>query len=392
MQSKKLIGIFVALLTSAVLADVCLSLFFVRDGIFLGQPLPPFDSMTHPKQRLWLAGLERQGSTGIGRFDGELGWSWRPSSISLDGKFEIDARGARGPREYADSPPPGVRRLVTFGDSFTFGDEIPGTGTFQSILEARHPDWEVINFGVSGYGTDQALLRYRRLGRDLGAEVVCIGILLENIGRNVNRYRPLWTPSTGFCATKPRFVLDDHGELRLIPQPFADLDALRDALESRTVVRAIADHEYWLDRPPLRSGRLSSVARILAAVEGQRQRDPTRLWREPEGEPFRVTIALLQRFHDEAIADGARLAPILVFPSKEDLREWGLAGRSFWSELLAELDRRGLPYIDLIPPLVRREQELRRDPSGGTLYFGGHLSSVGNGVVAAELDRWLSSQ
>ena len=40
--------------------------------------------------------------------------------------------------------------------------------------------------------------------------------------------------------------------------------------------------------------------------------------------------------------DGARLAPILVFPSKEDLREYALPGRPYWDGLFAELDRRGI--------------------------------------------------
>ena len=30
---------------------------------------------------------------------------------------------------------------------------------------------------------------------------------LENIGRNVNRYRPLWHPNSGATGAKPRFVL-----------------------------------------------------------------------------------------------------------------------------------------------------------------------------------------
>lgn len=51
--------------------------------------------------------------------------------------------------------------MSTFGDSYTFGSEVAEHQTFQSklagILQA-----DVFNFGVGAYGTDQALLRFRR--------------------------------------------------------------------------------------------------------------------------------------------------------------------------------------------------------------------------------------
>ncbi len=393
MTRGRAIRILVALAIALVLADGSISLFMIRDGVFLDIPLPPFGEITHPRQRGWLKGLGAAEQTGIGRFDADLGWTWAPSTYTADGKFEINSLGARGPKEYGPRPEEGKRRIVTFGDSFTFGDEIPDRFTYQYIIEAIRPEFEAINFGVSGYGTDQALLRYRRLGRELDAEVVVIGILLENIGRNVNRYRPLWNPSTGFCATKPRFVLEGTGgELRLLVQPFQTREELRTAILEETVLDLVADHEYWVGRPSVPTGKLSSLVRIAAGFGAHRRRSPASLWQARGEEPFRVTLALLEAFHREALANGARLAPILIFPSKEDLRDWSLQDKTYWNGLHAELARRSIPFVDPIPALTARQRELDADPELGSLYFGGHLSSVGNSVVARELLAWIDAQ
>ncbi len=385
-MAPKLLRIVLALALALLAADLGTALFLIRDGQFFGRPLPPFGALTHPGQ---LATLEKMAAEPRGNwsFDRELGWNWRPSSVSADGLFAIDALGARGPREYAREPAPGKRRVLTFGDSFVFCDEVAAEASFQQQVEELEPALEVLNFGVSGYGTDQAWLRYQRLGRGLGAEVVCVGLMLENIGRNVNRYRPLWSTRTGVCMTKPRFLLDEGGALSLLAQPFETRAQLHAAILDGSVVTRVAEHEYWLGRPDVPSGRWSALARLAYGYFAYRARSPARLWREPEGEPFRVTLAILAAFQRQALADGARLAPVLIFPAKEDLERYALPGRPYWGALLAELERRDLPYLDLIEPL---SAAARAQPEGAAaLYQGGHLSRLGNSTVARALLAWI---
>jgi hypothetical protein len=376
-----------ALVLALVLADLGTTL-AIRDGLFFGRPLPPFGALTHPKQRESLERLESaRRSTWI--FDAELGWTWRASSASEDGLYAINALGARGPREYGRAPASGKRRVLTFGDSFTFCDEISSADSFEVQLEALDERLEVLNFGVSAYGSDQALLRYRRDGRDLGAEIVCLGLMLENIGRNVNRYRPLWATFSGVCMTKPRFLLGVDGALALLPQPYAAREELHAAVRDASVLTATAEHEYWKGRPEVLTGKLSGLARLFGGYLAYKERSPALLWSRPEEEPFRVTLAILEQFQREALADGARFAPILIFPAKEDLREHALRGLPYWGALLAELDARGVPYVDLIEPLARRARELAEDPPAKSLFVDGHLSGAGNSVVAEALLEWI---
>lgn len=385
----KLQRVALVLVLATLLGDGLVSLFLIRDGLFFGRPLPPFGPITHPKQRVTLQKMVEE-PRGTWAFDAELGWDWRPSSASEDGLYLTDALAARGPREYGRAPAPGMRRILTFGNSFTFCDEVPAEDSFQTQLEALDPGFEVLNFGVSGYGTDQAWLRYQRIGRDLGAEVVCLGLMLENIGRNVNRYRPLWASRTGVCVTKPRFLIDDAGALTLQPQPFATRAELHAAIEDGSVLERIAEHEYWLGRPEVPTGRLSSLVRLATGYLAYRERTPALLWRDTEGEPFRVTLAILEGFHRQALADGARLAPILIFPAMDDLVRFGLRDAPYWTALFDELERRAIPYVDFVTPLTERARELGGDPR--VLYQGGHLSRTGNALVARTLRAWVRAQ
>lgn len=395
---RRLLRTLLALAVGLVLLDLGLSLLSFEDGLFLGRPLPPFEAVTHPRQRQWLARqraeLARPGvESEPGAFDPELGWCVRPGWTSADGAQRYGSLGARGPREYAPAPPPGTLRAVACGDSFTHCDFVADADTWQARMEAADPRLEVLNLGVGGYGTDQALLRFRRDGAALAPDVVLIGMLLENVGRNVNRYRPLWYPQTGSTAAKPRFVLDGSGDLRLVPLPLATRGELVDAVESGDVLELLAEHEHW-GRGALGPLRHSSLARLAAGFLAYRARGVRRLWLDLEGEPRRVTLALLRAFHREALAAGARAAPVLVFPRRGDLAPLveGDDGARYWRGLLDELAAEGIPAIDLAPPLAEAYRALGGMPDergDDPLYARGHLNPAGNAIVASVLLAWL---
>ena len=105
------------------------------------------------------------------RPDPDLGWTIRPSThVAAAGTYQAttsNGRGLRSLREYAPEAPPGVLRVAAFGDSFVHGDEVDDQANWPAVLERSRPDLEVLNFGASGYGPDQALLRWERDGRPL---------------------------------------------------------------------------------------------------------------------------------------------------------------------------------------------------------------------------------
>jgi lysophospholipase L1-like esterase len=380
------------------LVDVALARWFIEGDQFRGRPLPPFRAVATDAQRAWLArqqdelaGRAVPDPTGV--FDSELGWTNRPSSRSADGRVSFNSVAARGTREYARQRPSGVRRIVAFGDSFTFGDEVADGDDWPAQLEAQGPAFEVMNFGVAGYGTDQALMRFRRDGKSREADVALLGMLIENIGRNVNRYRPLYYPSSGSCGAKPRFFLD-QAALRPVPLPFAERAELVAAIADGSVIERLAEHEYWNDHRDLGLLGHSALGRIVCAFDAYSARQPKRLWRDPSGEPFRVTVAILDQFCREAKASGAETALVVLFPRQAELESLEADGEPYWTKLHEALRARSIDFVDVSEPLLAAWHPSDGSTPGGStpgaIFQGGHLSRAGNRVVADALRAWFT--
>lgn len=372
--------------------DIGLSLTLLRNDRVGVRPMPPFGALTDPEQ---LAALERieggeESPTGVTEFDRELGWCVRAGAASANGRTHVTDQGLRGVRSYAPAPAPGTLRLACFGDSFTFGDETSDGETWEAQLEMLDARIEALNFGVPAYGTDQALLRMRREGIR-GAHAVVVGLLLENIGRNVNRYRPLWYPRTQTPLAKPRLWLDGE-RLEVAAQPFASARELAAAVRVGSVIERIAAHEYWLDRPAVPTGRWSSLVRLACGFLAYRERDPERLWLDGDGGPRRVTIALLEAFRREALAAGARECVVIVMPMKQEFEEYVRTGRAYWSPVLAELAARGIPHLDAAAALAAEEARLASESRPESVFAVAHLSPLGNQVLARALLSWLSER
>jgi len=397
-QRRQIRRLALAALVSLVVADVAVSLFVLREGTFGWRSVPPFGAICHPRQQLWLdaqhAELEGRQAPGIiAQFDAELGWcNVKARGTEPGGRlgFTYNSLGARSLREYAAQPPDGVVRLACFGESFTHCDEVGDTDTWECQLEQLGPRYEALNFGVGGYGTDQALLRFRREGLH-GAQVACIGFMPENIGRNVNRYRPLWHPSSNNCVVKPRFVLVDE-QLQLVPNPYATRAELVEAVATGRVIGETAEHEYWAAETRMGWLRFSSCLRLAAAWWAYDRRDVPKLFARSGDEPFTTTVALLESFAREASQRGAKFAPVLILPREEDLRSFAIAHDRYWSGLVAELERRQVVVIDMTPELAPAWLASREDPALPRMFAGGHLSGAANAIVARVLREHVDAR
>jgi hypothetical protein len=131
------------------------------------------------------------------------GWALRPglSRVAAFNNKTVSSndRGLRGSSNHAYEKPLGTTRILTLGDSFTFGEEVSDDETWTYYLEKLLPRSEVLNFGVHGYGHDQMLLYLREEGIKYHPDIVILGFLLGDMQRNVLSFRDY---------SKPRFVLD----------------------------------------------------------------------------------------------------------------------------------------------------------------------------------------
>jgi hypothetical protein len=358
----------------------------VESARFTWRPLPPFGRGA--LQREWLERSERELASGAepvgySRFDPVLGWTTAPLFASADGRVHVNSQGLRGTREYAPLPPEGARRWIACGESFTFCEEVRDEEAWPARLEAREPGLEVLNYGVGGYGTDQALLRASREARG-PAEVLLVGLMLENIGRNVNRYRPLWYTGSQ-PAAKPRYRVTPGG-LELVPLPFATRAEFVGAVRSHAVFTLLAEHEYWTSGIPLVLEHFAT-ARLVAGKFAYAERKAERLWRDPGGEPFRTTLELLKAFRGVAQNLGGARLVVLIFPTRADLLYRLRNAKPYWDELHRALRELEIEFLDLSEALAAATREEAGIPG---LYLESHFSPRGNALVADAIAQLLA--
>jgi hypothetical protein len=310
-------------------------------------------------------------------FDAELGWTVQPNGrLPL---YRANSQGIRADVDYAPEPPPGVLRIAAFGDSFVHGTEVENAETWPARLAALRPGLEVLNFGVGGYGIDQAYLRWRRDGRPFSPHVVLIGFMTEDVHRSVNRFRPFQAPRHLEPRAKPRFALR-QGELVLLPNPLPDLAAYRELLahEPEVIERIGQDDAFYeaLWKP----GRLAALpsARILRFA--RQALSPTRTMVDgrinPRSEAFAVTARVLETFHDEALAEGS-LPLVVLLPERGDFerRSGGLPDAV--APLRERLEEAGIATLDALD-CFEQPRRLR----AVVFMKGGHYGAPTNRVVA----------
>jgi hypothetical protein len=163
----------------------------------------------------------------MARFDPELGWSYIPNQ-SVTQNFGSEGRpvtmnlneiGARvgDPGRHFNSTSPTV---LFVGDSYTFGHGVTYEESFVGQFEAKSGlPFQVVNLGVQGYGTDQALLDLKRRFENFNTKAVVYTFLIDHVRRNDNADRRLLYRDAKFLGTKPRFALRRDGTLEEVEKP-----------------------------------------------------------------------------------------------------------------------------------------------------------------------------
>lgn len=194
------------------------------------------------RNRAILAKVSSQGSYLI--FDNELGWTigrnQRSKNYNTDFQKQVLPRlrqrypemypaethkpvgkdddiyfssveGIRSPRvamTFSGARP--KQRIAIIGDSFTFGLEVPYEDTWGHQLElALGSNFQVLNFGVDGYGIDQSYLRYQKHVLLWRPDIVIFGLVNDDFRRTMCVYGFLCFPGSEIPFPKPRFVVNE---------------------------------------------------------------------------------------------------------------------------------------------------------------------------------------
>lgn len=325
------------------------------------------------------------------QFDHGLGWRYRVAFD--DGRDTISLQGLRGNKEYSEHAASGVLRVAAFGDSFVYANEVGDRQAWSSVLERLYPNVEVLNYGVGGYGTDQAWLRFRAEGLQLSPDIVLIGFAPVNLRRIVNVYRRFISTSESPLLWKPRFILEADS-LRLIPNPIADLDDLRGILRDPEQVLERVTHDQWYEPLVYESTlyELSAFVRLTTAFwlrTSNRYLRRDRLIRDgvfnSNSTAFRTQLAVLKAFTADASERGA-LTVVLLLPDRESLERMQIGEPTTYQPLANALLASGIEVLDLREAFAASAGTEGVDP---WFALGGHYSPAGNEIVADWLGQRL---
>ncbi|MFI5198155.1 MAG: SGNH/GDSL hydrolase family protein [Thermoanaerobaculia bacterium] len=330
---------------------------------------------------------ERYGSPAVGgplvAIDPELGWTLRPnvSGVASDEPWQADlATNALGFRDVNHGEKTaGVTRVAVLGDSFVFGSGVkqdePVTRRLAALLG---PSFEVINLGVPGYGTDQALLTLRRWGSRLSPDLVVAGFFWNDVMENAS--------AEIYNMQKPRFVLTGDSLSLVPPGEASDRSAaarLGAALGARSHLWSLVSRSFGTgaDRVEPETRPVMVDLSLRTVPSG----------REPE---FALTWALLGALAKEARALGAVPIVFTVPPrflvddvaKQKVLKIYSLGADALdedgFSRVKEACTRHDLPVVDLLPAF--------RDAAGaGQRLFlptGIHWSAAGHALAARVLE------
>ncbi|MFT7624848.1 MAG: lysophospholipase L1-like esterase, partial [Myxococcota bacterium] len=266
--------------------------------------------------------------------------TWTHPDRPVDFDIRYNNLGLRHDRDIGAAELDRAATVGFFGDSTTENQNMPAAYTYPEVVDyllnaGGAPAAVTLNFGVSGYGTDQAYLTWREHSEGHRALDVVVYLLCANDLRNIYE--------------NGLFGLDDG---RLVSRaPSRGAWWLRAVGKLRLTYLVLDARARWREQS---GGDAQVVERLLRgqlrdARDGRRQSEEARAFdvsrlapaelsssEEAIAEAAAVFVALLQRWQREAEARGSRFM-VAVYPRGRERR-------------LAGLIPTGIPVVDLWEP------------------------------------------
>ncbi len=355
---------------------------------------------------------------------GVFGWYRKEGEAYV----RINSDGLRD-REHAKQKPPNTLRIALLGDSFSEALQVPLEDAFWMIMEERLQGCrafnegkrvEVINFGVSCYGTAQELLTLREHAWGYSPDIVMLAITTNNDITDNSRALKKTDEIPYFIYRDDQLTLDDsfrqtgtfrlrhstlsragrwlREHLRVVQALHEGQATLKNYLAARRARRASAAPNPAGGANALATKNALVTQNALATNATTRGENDTvananelgldnLIYSEPTDaarrEAWRVTEGLLRLMHDEVRGRGAQFlvttlsSGVQVYPSPEAraafLRRVGATDIFYPDARIKSLgDREGFPVLTLAPLLQQYAEQHQ-------VFLHGFGNSLGNG-------------
>ncbi|QDV26818.1 carbamoyltransferase N-terminal domain-containing protein [Aureliella helgolandensis] len=312
------------------------------------------------------------------------------------GGFFVKTNSSGFRSDFEFTPKRGKRpRFLMFGDSYTAGDNVSNRDRFSDQLAKLH-NCEVYNFGISGSGTDQHLLAFRKYAQQIEADAIVLCVQIDSFHRIQTPFRPSIDRVTGaqVRVPKPYFELvDGELQLRQVPVPI-EREVHDDASDTTSSKRNdnLLDkvHDLYSLIPGLKELRNSSLlsdagSRLITEFKRVRGHHPYPDILSDQTPGWQLMEAILKQFISEA-----QPLPVIIFPIPT--RDFYLVGMEpVYQSLFQQLDdpQNNVHVGDVSTLLAKLPYQERLKLS---FEQGGHFTEYANRLVAEQMDRFLTER
>lgn len=367
--------------------------------------------------------------------DNSRGYALRPRTegwFRREGEayVRINSDGLRD-REHSITKPSNAFRIAVLGDSYAEAFSVAAEDTFWSVMERKLQECnpfngkqvEVLNFGVSGYGTGQELITLREQVWKYSPDIVMLAVTTNNDVIDNSRVLKKTDKIPYFVYNDNRLTLDNsfrESRAFLNGQSWINRFGRWLREKSRVVQAAVEGHrgfKIWLAARRAKGSQTQPAQSQPAAVteankEGDAQRKGDLLllaaelgtehlvYLEPVNavwnDAWRVTEGLIVRMREEVKSHGAEFVVVTlsngpqVHPDpklrEEFKKSLGIVDLFYPDNRIKEFCvREQIPVVALAPELQQFAENNKAYLHGfGSNLGNGHWNSLGN-RVAGEL-------
>ena len=173
-------------------------------------------------------------------FDKDLGWKLNKNSKHNSLPYSTDSKGNRKTTNNNKK-----QNIAIIGDSMVHGDEVSDKETWGYFLAKKiKKKFNLINLGVSGYGNDQAFLKFKKCIRK---EKIKIAVFCFNSGnelRNINIQRLFLNNKGSFVYLKPIYKIKNNKILLLKPPKNKEKDYYS-YLKNKKIKNYLKNHDFF---------------------------------------------------------------------------------------------------------------------------------------------------
>ena len=237
---------------------------------------------------------------------GATGWQRREGEAFIT----INSDGLRD-REHSRAKPPNTIRVAILGASMAEALQVPIEKNFSSVLERElkscrvfgDREVEVINFGVSGYGTAQELLTFRHRVAAYSPDVTILAFTPAHDVRNNSKELEPLKLSPFFSVQDGKLILDDS----FLNNP--DYVSFKSSFDARQILfnlrtfQLLRRLKFVLQQQKSDMGDAGRDTALDIGKDGSGFLPPTT---RPWIDAWQITERLIATMRDEVVARGGR--------------------------------------------------------------------------------------